>query len=220
MEAQGCPRACPRSPSWCAPPSPSQPLLLSHLTSWLQLPHQSYVCPAPDPLCLLGGVRLRVDHIPPLDKTLLWLPIALKIKTRVLDVTNTSCVARPRRLPPTLLLTSAVPHPLPPLPPAPCLRAGPPPPTLLPPTGPLHSPLPGGWAAVCWSFHPTSVLPCWVALAKCLISSTNSPLPKQESWRCSELPCGRKGPWWALNVLKWLTFEGQLGERQRFRHEN
>lgn len=94
------------------PLKPSQPLLWSHPIS-LASGSSSVTC--------VSGIK--VDHILPLYKTFPGLPIALKIKTWVLDVTDTSCVVRPRRLPPTLHPASACASPPPSLPPA-ALPAG------------------------------------------------------------------------------------------------
>lgn len=106
--------ACPRSPSGCAPPNP--PILFRLVSPSLrpQIPHLSNVCPAPDLLFLLGWVKIKVGYIPSLLKTLLWLPIALKIKTYVPVTTHTSCVVWPQ-LPSILLLASACILPLPPI---------------------------------------------------------------------------------------------------------
>lgn len=54
-------------------------------------------------------------------------------------------------------------------------------------------------------------LPYWATLGKCLISTINDLLTKQESWRCSDFPPGREEPWQVLKVLKPSTFEGCLG---------
>lgn len=59
---------------------------------------------------------------------------------------------------------------------------------------------------------PPLPLPYWATLGKCLISSINDLLTKQESWRCSDFPPGKEGPWQVLKVLKPSTFEGRFGE--------